>query len=115
MIKADWPWHPRREHQAAPATAAAEAAMDRSEASELADLQMHWDEAYVIGMDGDIWCARFRGPVDELRAHTGQALRELIRTDYARRQQLRVTAERVSWAKPDNTDLSNVRGERMST
>ena len=48
---------------------AAEASMDRSEASELADLQMHWDEAYVIGLDGAIWWARFRGPADELRAH----------------------------------------------
>jgi hypothetical protein len=89
--------------------------MDRSEASELADLQMHWDEAYVIGLDGDIWCARFRGPADELRAHTGPALRELIRTDYARRQQLRVAAERLTVTNSDNVDLSAIHGERMST
>lgn len=59
--------------------------MDRSEASALADLQMHWDEAYAIGLDGDIWSARFHGSADELRAHTSSELRELIRTDYAYR------------------------------
>jgi hypothetical protein len=89
--------------------------MDRSEASELADLQMHWDEAYVIGLDGDIWWARFRGPTDDLRAHTAPALRELIRSDYARRQHVRVTAERQIVATADSVDLKTVRGERMST
>jgi|HubBroStandDraft_2_1064218.scaffolds.fasta_scaffold204370_1 hypothetical protein len=89
--------------------------MDKSEASELADLQMHWDEAYAIGLDGDIWWARFRGPNDELRAHTGQSLREQIRADYARRQQARVAAERLFTASSDNVDLTSVRGERMST
>jgi len=59
--------------------------MDRSEASALADLQMHWDEAYAIGLDGDIWSARFHGSADELRAHTSSELRELIRADYAYR------------------------------
>jgi hypothetical protein len=60
--------------------------MDRSEASALADLQMHWDEAYVIALDGDIWSARYRSSADELRAHTSSELRELIRSDYAYRQ-----------------------------
>ena len=60
--------------------------MDRSEASALADLQMHWDEAYVIGLDGNIWSARYRRSADELRAHTSSELRELIRSDYAYRQ-----------------------------
>src|ERR1700722_1184682 len=83
-----------------------EVTMDRSEASELADLQMHWDEAYVIGLDGDIWWAKFRGPTDELRAHTAPSLRELIRADYARRQQMRVAADRVLTTNPDNADLS---------
>jgi hypothetical protein len=59
--------------------------LDRSDASALADLQMHWDEAYDIGMDGDIWSARFRGSSDELRAHTSHELRDLIRTDYTYR------------------------------
>ena len=59
--------------------------MDRSDASALADLQMHWDEAYDIGLDGDIWSARFRGSTDELRAHTSHELRDLIRTDYTYR------------------------------
>lgn len=60
--------------------------MDRSDASALADLQMHWDEAYEIGLDGNVWWARFRGTYDDLRAHTGAELRELIRADYAYRQ-----------------------------
>lgn len=59
--------------------------MDRSDASALADLQMHWDEAYEIGLDGDIWSAQFRGSTDQLRAHTSHELRELIRTDYTYR------------------------------
>ena len=62
-----------------------EAALDTSDASALADLQMHWDEAYEIGLDGDIWSARFRGSTDQLRAHTCHELRELIRTDYTYR------------------------------
>jgi hypothetical protein len=60
--------------------------MDRSEASALADLQMHWDEAYVITLDGHIWSARYRTSAEELRAHTSSELRELIRSDYAYRQ-----------------------------
>ena len=63
--------------------------MDRSDASALADLQMHWDEAYTIGLDGDIWSARFHGSPDELRAHTSTELRELIRADYMYRQRAR--------------------------
>ena len=62
--------------------------MDWSDASALADLQMHWDEAYVIGLDGDIWSARYRTSTDELRAHTCGELRELIRSDYAYRQKV---------------------------
>jgi hypothetical protein len=67
--------------------------VNRSDASALADLQMHWDEAYAIGLDGDIWSAAFHGSTDELRAHTSTELRELIRADYAYRQHvLRVRA-----------------------
>jgi hypothetical protein len=62
--------------------------MDRSDASALADLQMHWDEAYVIGLDGDIWSARYHTSTDELRAHTSSELRELIRSDYTYRQRV---------------------------
>jgi hypothetical protein len=57
-----------------------------SDAAALADLQMHWGSAYVIGLDGDIWSATFRGSADELRAHTPLELRTLIRADYAYRQ-----------------------------
>lgn len=69
-----------------------------SEAAALADLQAHWGSAYVIGLDGDIWSATFRGTADELRAHTPLELRTLIRADYAYRKQAGPTS----------------RGERMS-
>jgi hypothetical protein len=58
-----------------------------SDAAALADLQMHWGTAYVIGLDGDIWSATYRGTADELRAHTCLELRTMIRADYAYRQQ----------------------------
>jgi hypothetical protein len=115
MIEQDRLWLTEARDPPRPPGPAAEAIMDRSEASELADLQMHWDEAYVIGLDGDIWWAKFRGPTDELRAHTAPSLRELIRADYARRQQMRVAAERMTTTNPDTVDLSGIRGERMST
>src|SRR5215469_14926218 len=57
-----------------------------SDAAALVDLQEHWGSAYVIGLDGHIWSATFRGTADELRAHTCQELRTLIRADYAYRQ-----------------------------
>ena len=84
--------------------------MDRSDASALADLQMHWDEAYAIGLDGDIWSARFHGSTDDLRAHTGTELRELIRADYAYRQQVsraRATAVRATAVRADDDDLDD--------
>jgi hypothetical protein len=74
--------------------------MDRSDASALADLQMHWDEAYVIGLDGDIWSARYRTSTDELRAHTSTELRELIRSDYTYRQKACLPAS----ARDDDDD-----------
>jgi len=82
VIKRSW-YAPRGLARATGPTV--EAALDTSDASALADLQMHWDEAYEIGLDGDIWLARFHGSADELRAHTCQELRELIRTDYTYR------------------------------
>jgi len=60
-----------------------------SDAAALADLQLHWGSAYVIGLDGDIWSATFRGTADELRAHTCLELRTMIRADYAYRQRAR--------------------------
>ena len=74
--------------------------MDRSEASALADLQMHWDEAYVITLDGHIWCARYRASAEELRAHTSSELRELIRSDYGYRQK----ADLVAYDPDGDTD-----------
>jgi hypothetical protein len=84
--------------------------VDRSEASALADLQMHWDEAYAIGLDGDIWSARFHGSDDELRAHTSTELRQLIRADYAYRQHARrvgATAAGAELAGPGAPDLDD--------
>jgi len=84
--------------------------VDRSEASALADLQMHWDEAYAIGLDGDIWSAKFHGSADELRAHTSTELRELIRADYAYRQQVRrvrAAATGIDEAADDDDDAGS--------
>lgn len=111
--------------------------MDRSEASALADLQMHWDEAYEIGLDGDIWSAQFRGSTDQLRAHTSHELRELIRTDYTYRHHAGATRRSCSSDELDAEDsyrahyddgaeddappaqpaasFADIRGERMST
>jgi hypothetical protein len=119
-----------------------EAAVDRSEASELADLQMHWDEAYDIGLDGDIWSAQFRGSTEQLRAHTSHELRELIRTDYTYRYRARSPAvsspdpggddsgdddpyggyyddgtrdDEDTPSAPRRASFADIRGERMST
>ena len=115
--------------------------MDRSDASALADLQMHWDEAYEIGLDGDIWSARYRGSTDQLRAHTSYELRDLIRTDYTYRDHARRTQGSGSIGIDDDDDddddsygshyddgidddasaprpratFADIRGERMST
>jgi hypothetical protein len=78
--------------------------MDRSDASALADLQMHWDEAYVIGLDGNIWSATYRGSADELRAHTSFQLRELIRSDYAYRQKADLIAYDAEGDDEDGED-----------
>ncbi len=98
----------------------------RSDASALADLQVHWGGAYEIGLDGDIWSAVFRGTADELRAHTGTELRVLIRADYAYRQQAGPDRHLPSAADPDQRGEDRparwpssagdgvIRGERMS-
>jgi hypothetical protein len=101
--------------------------VDRNDASALADLQMHWDEAYTIGLDGDIWLARFHGTADELRAHTSAELRELIRADYTYRQHARRVRDLDDddlecdgyGAHHDRTrsdgSYAGIRGERTST
>jgi hypothetical protein len=91
MLKAELALAPRQRGAAAPARAARGGTLDRNDASALADLQMHWDEAYAIGLDGDIWTARFHGSTDELRAHTCAELRDLIRADYLIRQRAGTT------------------------
>lgn len=95
----------------------------RSDAAALADLQLHWGDAYVIGLDGDIWSATFRGSTDELRAHDCFELRELIRADYSYRQQTglhRCAAEPPRGqldeviGQSGDPDPAPIRGERMS-
>jgi hypothetical protein len=98
----------------------------RSDASALADLQLHWGSAYEIGLDGDVWSARFRGTADELRAHTGAELRVLIRADYAYRRQAGPARQLPHPADPDQSSADHgasrpgsagdgvIRGERMS-
>ncbi|HXW88160.1 MAG TPA: hypothetical protein VEJ42_07865 [Streptosporangiaceae bacterium] len=81
----------------------------RSDASALADLQLHWGSAYEIGLDGDVWSATFRGTADELRAHTSLELRVLIRADYSYRQQAG-PARRTGSGGGQGV----IRGERMS-
>jgi len=81
--------------------------LDRSDASALADLQMHWDEAYEIGLDGDIWRARFRGSTDELRAHTSHELRDLIRTDYTYRHNISRVRGANGSAEVGNAEVGN--------
>jgi len=112
--------------------------VDRNDASALADLQMHWDEAYVIGVDGGVWSARFRTSTDELQARTSTDLRELIRADYIQRQRPRPAAgpaagtDSARPAEPldagqgedrgsppasdrNHGSFAGIRGERMST
>jgi hypothetical protein len=98
----------------------------KSDASALADLQLHWGSGYEIGLDGDIWSATFRGTTDELRAHTAAELRILIRADYAYRQQAGPARCLPPAAGPDRCDEDQpawrprpagdgvIRGERMS-
>jgi len=98
----------------------------RSDASALADLQLHWGGGYEIGLDGEIWCATFRGTADELRAHTAPELRAAIRADYAYRQQAGPTRHLPRAADPDQRHEDHpaeqphsaadgvIRGERMS-
>ncbi|MGO8960767.1 MAG: hypothetical protein ACLQFR_25835 [Streptosporangiaceae bacterium] len=97
--------------------------MDRNEASALADLQMHWDEAYVIGFDGEVWWARFHGSTDMLCARTSSDLRELIRADYVHQQRPQRPTRPADPDQPADdapqelgpTDFADIRGERMST
>ena len=70
----------------------------REEASALADLQFHWDERYAIAFGGTVWSARWKAGGEDLTAGTAEALRELIRADYARRRHADYTGlrERMS-------------------
>ena len=96
--------------------------MARSDAAALADLQLHWGEAYLIGLDGHIWSATFRGCADELRAHSCVELRDLIRADYSYRQHSGGTGRSPTAAGPDQEPgkppaqggQPPIRGERMS-
>jgi hypothetical protein len=98
----------------------------RSDASALADLQLHWGGGYEIALDGDIWSATFRGTADQLRAHSATELRVLIRADDAYRQQAGPARHLPRSADPDRRREDDpagppgpagdgvIRGERMS-
>jgi hypothetical protein len=60
------------------------AGLSRSDASELADLKFHWDEAYTISWaDGVYRAARMSQPSVVLTADSCIELRQQIRDDYA--------------------------------
>ena len=105
-LSLSWPWYPLGAEPTARSGPAVEAILDRSDASALADLQMHWDEAYVIGLDGEIWSARFRDSTDELRAHTSTELRELIRADYSYRAKVQPAADDLASEDASDDDAS---------
>lgn len=66
--------------------------LTRSEASELADLKFHWDEAYTIDWaEGVYRAARMAQPSVVLTATTCHELRMQIRDDYASWQQSKLS------------------------
>jgi hypothetical protein len=80
----------RRSEPAAEADLSADpsCSLTRSEASELADLKFHWDEAYVIDWaDGVYRATRMGQPSVVLTAESSHELRMQIRDDYAAWQQ----------------------------
>jgi hypothetical protein len=62
------------------------ATVSKEQASALADLQFHWDERYGITLEDGTWSARWRGTGEVMTADSDDALRQLIREDYQRRQ-----------------------------
>lgn len=58
--------------------------MDRGQATALADLKMHWGDAYVITCEGGVWQAVNRGYGHTLTATGAHELRLKIREDYGR-------------------------------
>ncbi len=68
-----------------------ETGLSRSEASELADLKFHWDEAYRIDWsDGVYRASRLGQPSVVLTSESCQDLRQRIRDDYTTWQQSRL-------------------------
>lgn len=59
-------------------------ALTRSEASELNDIAWHWEHAYIVTGDGDVFTAtRVGQPAHVLTAETPDELRQMIRRDYS--------------------------------
>lgn len=57
--------------------------LTRNEQSELNDIAWHWDTAYHISFDGDVYVAYRMGYPEHLLTAWGTAeLRQLIRADY---------------------------------
>lgn len=58
--------------------------MDRGTATALADLKMHWEDAYDITVEGGMWKAVNRGYGHTVTANDPHQLRLAIREDYGR-------------------------------
>jgi hypothetical protein len=68
--------------------------ISREDQSALNDLTWHWDTAYNVAYDGDIWSAApLTDPDVLLMAETAAELREIIRNDYVR-------YDRRHWREP---------------
>jgi hypothetical protein len=75
-----------------------ETGLSRSEASELADLKFHWDEAYKIDWaDGVYRASRIGQPSVVLTSENCHDLRQQIRDDYATWQQSRLHERSSRW------------------
>jgi hypothetical protein len=74
------------------------AQVSKEQASALADLQFHWGERYEVALEDGTWSARWRGTGEVMTATGEDALRQMIREDYVRRQRAFFTGlrERMS-------------------
>jgi hypothetical protein len=68
--------------------------ISREDQSTLNDLNWHWDTAYNIAFDGDIWSASpLNEPTVVLTSDSADELREQMRTDYQQN-------DRRNWREP---------------
>jgi hypothetical protein len=58
-------------------------ALSKADQAALGEVAWHWDTAYVLAHDGEVFtAARIGAPHMVLTADSAQGLREAIRTDY---------------------------------